>query len=173
MAGPPADHRAPQEDARAEEHVDDGLVQLLLAGRGAWICGAGEALGDIADLTGAVTASTALGRGIFPRGEFDLGVTGGFGAEGAMALVREADVAVVFGASLNQFTMRFGDLFAPGTRVFQVDVAAAATHPHVGGYVRGDAAVVARTVADARVDGPVSVVGVDGIALVVEPAREG
>lgn len=133
----------------------DGLVDalasakrpLLLAGRGAWIAGAADALGEVADLTGAVTASTALGRGIFPRGEYDLGVTGGFGAEGAMRLIREADVAVVFGASLNQFTMRFGDLFAPGTRVFQVDVAPTATHPHVGGYVRGDAAVVARAVA--------------------------
>ena len=121
---------------------------FLLAGRGAWISGAGAALGALADATGAITASTALGRGIFPRHKFDLGVTGGFGAEGAMALVREADVAVVFGASLNQFTMRFGDLFAPGTRVVQVDVAAAATHPHVGGYIRGDARVVASALAD-------------------------
>ncbi len=121
---------------------------ILLAGRGAWLAGAGEALGAIADATGAVTATTALGRGFFPRGEFDLGVTGGFGAEGAMDLVRSADVAVVFGASLNQFTMRFGDLFAPGPRVFQVDIAPAATHPHVGGYVRGDAGVVAAGVRD-------------------------
>ena len=121
---------------------------FLLAGRGAWISGARGALGELADATGAVTASTALGRGVFPRAEYDLGVTGGFGAEGAMELVREADVAVVFGASLNQFTMRFGDLFAPGTRVFQVDVAPAATHPHVGAYVRADAAVVARAVVD-------------------------
>jgi thiamine pyrophosphate-dependent acetolactate synthase large subunit-like protein len=139
--------------ARAIDGLVDALASasrpFLLAGRGAWISGAGEALGEIADFTGAVTASTSLGRGVFPRGEFDLGVTGGFGAEGAMALVREADVAVVFGASLNQFTMRFGDLFAPGTRVFQVDVAPTATHPHVGGYVRGDAAVVARAVAGA------------------------
>lgn len=116
---------------------------LLLAGRGAWVSGAGEALGALADATGAVTASTALGRGVFPRDGFDLGVTGGFGADGAMALVREADVAVVFGASLNQFTMRFGELFSPGTRVVQVDIAPAATHPHVGGYLRGDARVVA------------------------------
>ena len=138
------------------EGAVEGLVEtlasaerpFLLAGRGAWISGAGEALGEVADAVGAVTASTALGRGVFPRGEFDLGVTGGFGADGAMDLVREADVAVVFGASLNQFTMRFGDLFAPGTRVFQIDVAPAATHPHVGGFVRGDAAVVARAVAD-------------------------
>ncbi|MET0812007.1 MAG: thiamine pyrophosphate-binding protein [Microbacterium sp.] len=116
---------------------------FLLAGRGAWVAGAGDALGALADATGAVTASTALGRGVFPRDEFDLGVTGGFGAEDAMALVREADVAVVFGASLNQFTMRFGDLFAPGTRVVQIDVAPTATHPHIGGYIRGDARVVA------------------------------
>jgi len=122
---------------------------LLLAGRGAWLAGAGPALGAIADATGALTLTTALGRGVFPRDEFDLGVAGGFGAHGAMEVVREADVAVVVGASLNQFTMRFGDLFAPGTRVFQVDVAPAATHPHVGGVVRGDAATVAAAVLDA------------------------
>ena len=126
----------------------DARRPFLLAGRGAWVSGAGSALGALADATGAVTASTALGRGIFPRAEFDLGVTGGFGAEGAMALVRDADVAVVFGASLNQFTMRFGDLFAAGTRVVQVDVAPAATHPHVGGYIRGDAALVASALVD-------------------------
>ncbi|SFR85716.1 Acetolactate synthase large subunit [Agromyces sp. CF514] len=121
---------------------------FLLAGRGAWLAGAGDALGDLAEATGAVTASTALGRGVFPDTRFDLGVTGGFGAEGAMELVREADVAVVFGASLNQFTMRFGDLFAPGTRVFQVDILPAATHPNVGGFVRGDAGLVARAVVE-------------------------
>ncbi len=116
---------------------------FLLAGRGAWLAGAGPALGELADATGALTASTALGRGVFPDGRYDLGATGGFGAEEAMRLVREADVAVVFGASLNQFTMRFGALFAPGTHVVQVDVAPTATHPHVGTYLRGDAAVVA------------------------------
>jgi len=116
---------------------------FLLAGRGAWLAGAGEALGALADATGALTASSALGRGVFPDQRFDLGVTGGFGAEGAMELIRTADVAVVFGASLNQFTMRFGELFAPGTQVFQIDVAPAATHAHVGGYVRADARLAA------------------------------
>ncbi len=60
----------------------------------------------------------------------------GSAQEAAMRLVHEADVAVVFGASLNQFTMRFGELFAPGTQVVQVDVGAAATHPAVDA-VRG------------------------------------
>lgn len=126
----------------------DAQRPFLLAGRGAWLAGAGEALGALADATGAVTASTALGRGVFPAAEYDVGVTGGFGADGAMDLVREADVAVVFGASLNQFTMRFGELFAPGTRVFQIDVAPAATHANVGGFVRGDARVVAEALVE-------------------------
>ncbi|AXA97256.1 thiamine pyrophosphate-binding protein [Microbacterium sp. PM5] len=121
---------------------------VLIAGRGAWISGAANALGRLADATGAVTATTALGRGMFPRPEFDLGVTGGFGADGAMELISTADVAVVFGAGLNQFTMRFGALFAPGTRVVQVDIAPAATHPHVGGFIRGDARLVAEALCD-------------------------
>ena len=121
---------------------------FLLAGRGAWLAGASEALGALADAAGALTASTALGRGVFPDTRYDLGVTGGFGAESAMQLIRQADVAVVFGASLNQFTMRFGALFAPGTRVFQVDVAPAATHAHVGGFVRADARLAAEALVE-------------------------
>src|SRR5699024_12272376 len=101
---------------------------ILLAGRGAWLSGAGPDLGALAEATGAVTASTALARGIFPDQQYDLGVAGGFGAAGAMELVHQADVAVVFGASLNQFTMRFGELFNPGARVIKVDLSSAATH---------------------------------------------
>ena len=134
----------------------DALVELLasadrpylLGGRGAWVAGAGEALGEIADLTGAITGTTALGRGLFARGEFDLGVTGGFGAEDAMALVPRADVAVVFGAALNQFTTKFGELFGDETVVVQVDVADGPTNPRVDRFVRGDAALAAHAVAE-------------------------
>ncbi|WP_420115177.1 thiamine pyrophosphate-binding protein [Pseudactinotalea sp.] len=120
---------------------------LLLAGRGAWLAEAREPLGRIADLTGALTVTTALGRGVFPRAEFDLGVAGGFGAEGAMALVRQADVVLAVGASLNQFTMRFGELLAPDAQLLQIDAAPTATHPHVSGFVSGDACLVTQAVA--------------------------
>ncbi|MBM3714871.1 MAG: thiamine pyrophosphate-binding protein [Actinobacteria bacterium] len=144
---PPLDAYA---DAVIEQIVgalSDAERPVLLGGRGAWLAGAGDALDDLAALTGALTTTSALGRGLFSDPSRDLGVAGGFGAPGAMQLAREADVAVIFGAGLNQFTMRFGELFAPGTRVFQVDLAPTATHPHVGGYVRGDAADVAREIA--------------------------
>lgn len=121
---------------------------LLLAGRGAWLADAGDALGRLAAATGAVTASTTLARGIFPDARYDLGVTGGFGQEQAMALVHDADVAVVFGASLNQFTTRFGGLFAPGTRVVQVDVGPEPSAAAVTDFIAGDAGLAASGLAD-------------------------
>ncbi|WP_374975599.1 thiamine pyrophosphate-binding protein [Microbacterium trichothecenolyticum] len=121
---------------------------LVIAGRGAFLAGAADQLGRLAASVGALTATTALARSIFPDSTNDLGVVGGFGAEKAMRLVRQADVVVVFGASLNQFTMRFGGRFAPGTYVAQVDIRPAATHPHVGAYIQGDARLVAGLLAD-------------------------
>lgn len=111
---------------------------LILAGRGAWASGAGAALGQLADLRGAITASTALARGVFPRPEFDLGVTGGFGQYEAMQLLGTADVVLVVGASLNQFTMQFGALIKPGTTVIRVNDEER-SHPIVTQFVRGDA----------------------------------
>jgi thiamine pyrophosphate-dependent acetolactate synthase large subunit-like protein len=70
-------------------------------------------------------------------------VTGGFGAEGAMALIADADVAVVFGAALNQFTTKFGELFGADTVVVQVDVSDGPTNPRVDRFMRGDAALTA------------------------------
>lgn len=151
----------------------DAERPFLLAGRGAWLAGAGAALGELASLTGALTSSSALGRGVFPEQQYDLGVTGGFGADGAMELIRQADVAVVFGAALNQFTMRFGELFAPGTRVFQVDVAPAATHAHVGGFVRGDARVVAEELVARLRSEPGSVGAGDVVGAAAEGVADG
>ena len=116
---------------------------FVLAGRGAHLAGAGDELGALAGCLGALTASTALGRSIFPNAQYDLGVTGGFGQTAAMELVAQADVVVAVGASLNQFTMRFGDLFGPGTTVIRIDteqVAAPATkQPITHQLLQGDA----------------------------------
>ena len=114
---------------------------LIIAGRGAWLSGAGEELGKLAAKLGAITSTTSLARNIFPEEQYDLGVTGGFGAEGAMKLVHEADVVLVVGAALNQFQMRFGELFVSQTRIIQIDLAAGASQPCVNDYIRGDAKV--------------------------------
>lgn len=116
---------------------------ILLAGRGAWLAGAEAELGALAEVTGALTTTTALGRNVFPDPDHDLGVAGGFGAPEAMERIREADLAVVFGASLNQFTMRFGELFHPSTAVWQIDTDDRATNARVGGFIRSDVKLAA------------------------------
>ena len=126
---------------------------LLIAGRGAHLSGAGAELGRLADALGALTATTALARGIFPASEYDLGITGGFGQPEAMARISEADTVLVAGASLNQFTMRFGELFGAGTTVIRIDteqVAQPATsHPVTHLFLQGDARTTVAALADA------------------------
>src|SRR5699024_3435078 len=113
------------------------------AGRGAWLSGAQDELGALAATTGALTATSALGRNVFPEPDFDLGVARGFGAPAAMERIRQADVAVVFGTSLNQFTMPFCDLTHPVSSVWQIDTADRATNARVSGFVRSDVRLAA------------------------------
>ena len=122
---------------------------FLLAGRGAVLAGAGAVLGELAQALGAVTGTSATARSLFPDERHDVGVTGGWGQDEAMALVQEADVVLVVGAGLNQFTTRFGHLFGADARVIQIDEAEQATHPAVTRFVHGDAADAVRTVLDA------------------------
>lgn len=116
---------------------------LLLAGRGAHLAGAAEALRSLAERLDARTASSALGSGIFAADHRHVGISGGFASERAAAAIEAADIVVVVGAGLNQFQTRFGDAFAPDARVVQVDIADAATSPLVTDAVLGDARLAA------------------------------
>lgn len=165
-----ADRPAPTQPAAAQRlggtaaHQLETAVRALaeaerphvLAGHGAHLAGAAAELGRLADALGALTSTTALGRGIFPDSRYDLGVTGGFGQLAAMERIAEADVVVVVGASLNQFTMRFGDLFGAGTTVIRIDdeqVAAPKTNqPITHILLQGDAKATLTALADAVAD---------------------
>ncbi len=119
---------------------------LILAGRGAALAKTSVLLGNLAERLGALTATTALARNVFPAPEYDLGITGGFGQEAAMSVITEADVVLVVGASLNQFTMRFGELFGAETTVVRVDVDQVApprtARPLTHVLLRGDAGAI-------------------------------
>jgi len=112
---------------------------LVLAGRGAWLSGAGTTLAELADELGALVATTAQGVNVVPDHPYSLGIAGGFAHDRAAELIQQADVVLVVGARPNQFTMRFGDSFGPEADVVQIDVADAATNPRVDLYLRGDA----------------------------------
>lgn len=128
--------------AEIAQQLDEAERPLLLAGRGAHLAGAAAPLRALAARLGARTASSALGSGIFADDHRHLGIAGGFAAERSAEAIEHADVVLVVGAGLNQFQTRFGDAFAAGARVVQVDVLAAATNARVDEHVRGDARLV-------------------------------
>lgn len=119
----PAPALAPAEEdvAWVAELLDGASRPLLLAGRGAHDGGARDAIGALADRIGALTGTSLQAKGLFGDAPFDVGILGGFAGETARRCVREADVVIAFGASLNGFTTGGGKLVA-GARLVHVDV---------------------------------------------------
>lgn len=98
----------------------DGAQQMLIVvGRGA--VEAREEVIALAERWGAAVATTAPAKGFFEgaSGVRDLGICGGFATPEARAAMREADVVLVLGASLNRFTE--GGSFGPDAYVIQID----------------------------------------------------
>ncbi|WP_194917393.1 thiamine pyrophosphate-binding protein [Catenulispora rubra] len=127
---------------------------VFIAGRGARLADAGEAIATLAERTGALLATSAAARGLFRGEAFDLDVSGGFATPLAADLIRSADLIVGWGCGLNMWTLRHGTLIAPDAKVAQVDTEqdALGRHRRVDLGVVGDAADTARQVAD-RVPG--------------------
>ncbi|MFI7579771.1 thiamine pyrophosphate-binding protein [Kocuria kalidii] len=120
---------------------------LLLAGRGARVAGADPAIERLSDQLGALSATTVAARNLL-NDAGHLGIAGGFGTDAGAKLMAEADVVVVFGAGLNQFTTRFGHLFGQESTVIQIDLADKATHPRVDHHLRADARLVAERLSE-------------------------
>ncbi len=94
---------------------------VFVAGRGARSPAARDALRSLADETGALLATSAAAKGLFHDDPWSLDVSGGFATPLAAELIRGADLIVGWGCALNMWTMRHGELIAPGTTVVQVD----------------------------------------------------
>ena len=127
---------------------------LLLAGRGAVLSGARNELEHLATQTGALLATSAVAYGLFAGNPWYLGISGGFASPVAAEMIAESDVVVAFGASLNMWTTRRGNLIGPSTKVAQVDVDAAAlgAQRRVDLALAGDVAATARAVSAALRD---------------------
>lgn len=108
----------------------------VLYGRGA--IDSAAALTRLADKLGATSSGTLLARNLLER-PADLGITGGFSTEANARIIAQADTVLVIGASLNQFQMRFGQLFDPEATVIQIDLAAESTNGRVDIFATADA----------------------------------
>ena len=127
---------------------------LILAGNGAVISGAGAALVELGDKTGALFATSVMARNSLDT-PWDLGIAGGFARPAPLELMRSADLVLVAGASLNAFQTRYGSLFADDAEVIQIDELDAATNPRVSCFISADVRETALrlTAAVSAVDG--------------------
>jgi acetolactate synthase I/II/III large subunit len=122
---------------------------VFVAGRGARSPAARDAVRALAEHTGALLATSAAAKGLFHGDPWSLDVSGGFSSPLAAELIGRADLIVGWGCALNMWTMRHGELIAPGTTVVQVDVEADALGRHraIDLGVTGDVAATASAVA--------------------------
>ncbi|MFJ4685043.1 thiamine pyrophosphate-binding protein [Streptomyces sp. NPDC088789] len=126
----------------------DARRPVFVAGRGARGPAARDALTALAERYGALLATSAVARGLFPDDPWSLGVSGGFASPQAAELVQGADLIVGWGCALNMWTMRHGRLIGPRTKVAQIDdvPSALGAHRPVDLGVTGDVERTARRV---------------------------
>lgn len=141
------DRLQPDELKKVVQALTGSDRPLILAGRGARE--AAQDLGVLADRVGALTVSSAPARGIFGGRSWDLGVCGGFASEASSSLIKQADLVLAVGASLNQFTTAFGHQFAGASTVIQVDILDQPSAPCVTDFVQSDAAGFVRALLQA------------------------
>jgi thiamine pyrophosphate-dependent acetolactate synthase large subunit-like protein len=165
---PTAPAASPAAVAEVAELIAASRRPVIIAGRGAVLSGAREALEALGDAIGAVLATSAMGHGLFAGSPWAVGISGGFASPVATRLIAASDLVLAFGASLTRWTTRDGALIDPGAKVVQVDVdpEALGAHRPVDAAVVGDAAATARALLDAGVRGS----GVRDDALAAEIA---
>lgn len=132
---------------RLADLVAESRAPAIVAGRGAVLANAGPALEALGDRIGALMATSANGHGLFAENPWSLRISGGFASPTFVRLLRDSDLLLAFGASLNMWTTRHGGLLSDGAHVAQVDVDRGA----IGAHQRCDVGVVgdARLTAEA------------------------
>ena len=141
---------APEPAPDAIDQAINLIVQAkrpaIIAGRGAVLADAGPELERLGETIGAILATSAPANGLFARLPYALGISGGFASPFAAHVLPQADLVLVFGASVNHWTTKHGAMIGPDARVIQIDVEPRA----IGRNRPADLAIVADANATAR-----------------------
>ena len=131
--------------ARLAAALEPARRPLILAGRGAVLAGAGSALRDLAERTGALLATTITAKGLFAGDPFSIGFLGGLASPLTTELARQADLLIGFGTSLDHWTTCGGRVPGPDAQIALVDddPDALSQRPASSMAVLGDAAETA------------------------------
>jgi len=106
----------------AAELLASAQRPVIIAGRGTVETDCGEQLRQIGDRIGALFATTLKGKGLFADSPYLVGMAGGLGTNLSATLIGQADVVLVVGAAMNDFTTIRQTLLRPSARVVRVDV---------------------------------------------------
>jgi acetolactate synthase-1/2/3 large subunit len=93
---------------------------IVIGGRGATWSGAKGALESLAEESGALLATTLLGKGLFDGNPFALDIAGTFATDLGRELFAESDLVIAAGAGLGHYTTEGGYLF-PNAKVVRID----------------------------------------------------
>ncbi|MGZ0188236.1 MAG: thiamine pyrophosphate-binding protein [Alphaproteobacteria bacterium] len=127
----------PESVAAAAAVLASSKRPLILAGYGAHLSGARDALVALAEKTGALLATSAKGKDLFRGNPRNLGIIGSFSHSLGRRMAGEADCVLVFGAGLNILTMSFGESL-PDAPLIHVD----AVRANIGRWTTADVSVV-------------------------------
>jgi thiamine pyrophosphate-dependent acetolactate synthase large subunit-like protein len=126
---------------------------IILAGRGVLRADAVAEVEALAELSGALLATTLLARGMFDHNPFAIGISGGFARDIAREVSAKADLVIAVGTSLNYYTVDGGAMF-PKAEVAQIDTEPLGLRNGLKAadlYLRADAKLaVAQLVAELR-----------------------
>ncbi len=94
---------------------------IVLGGRGAIWSGAKAALETLAEESGALLATTLLGKGLFDGNPYALDIAGTFATDLGRESFAESDLVIAAGAGLGHYTTEGGYLF-PNAKVVRIDI---------------------------------------------------
>jgi acetolactate synthase-1/2/3 large subunit len=93
---------------------------IVIGGRGATWSGARNSLEALAEESGALLATTLLGKGLFDGNPFALDIAGTFATDLGREYFAESDLVISAGAGLGHYTTEGGYLF-PSAKVVRID----------------------------------------------------
>jgi thiamine pyrophosphate-dependent acetolactate synthase large subunit-like protein len=105
---------------RAAGMIAEAERPVVIGGRGATWSGAKVALETLAEESGALLATTLLGKGLFDGNPFALDIAGTFATDLGRELFAESDLVIAAGAGLGHYTTEGGYLF-PNAKVVRID----------------------------------------------------
>ena len=106
---------------RVVDMIAEAEKPILLAGRGAIRSGARTSLEALAEQSGALLATSLLGKGLFEGNPYALDIAGSFASDFARERFAESDLVIGVGAGLGHYTTEGGYLYS-GARSVQIDV---------------------------------------------------